>query len=241
LPATDRDSIRASYETLAGEFSRVLKRPVRIAIPPDYETLSSLLKAGAIHLGQLSAVLYARGAEERAKAGIGTEVVVQRRVKKSEPYRGAIIVAKKNKAKSIKKLKKKKIAYVDHASSSGYYFPRKKMESLGIKPDKFFGKATFEGSHKKVVEAVVSGKAKVGCVSESMVRSDSRVRILELTQDIPDDAIVSYGSLSPVELKALKNFLLGAHELERLKPFFNGRGIERYVEPDLSVYGALAK
>ena len=61
----------------------------------------------------------------------------------------------------IEDLKGKSIALVDPNSTSGNNVPRYAMDKMGIKPDEFFGKVVYSGSHVNAVMALNQGTVDV--------------------------------------------------------------------------------
>jgi phosphonate transport system substrate-binding protein len=209
---------------------------VKLYVPADYDSLQKKMLAEEVHLGQMSAYLYKRGAFERVRKGVQTYVLAQERRSHEVPHAGALIVGEKSKLKSIKGIKGKRLAYVDEQSSSGFYYPRQLMKAQGIDPDKDLGAQMLAGTHNDVVKKVVAGEVDVGCVSLETAGSAKGIRVLAKTDPIPDDAVVSLGGLSEAERVKVRELLVQAHQSPALKPLLAARGIEKYVEPDLTVY-----
>ena len=53
------------------------------------------------------------------------------------------------------------MGFVDPNSASGYTMPMFKLDQLGIKPDTFFGKVVFTGSHDNAIIALSQGTVDV--------------------------------------------------------------------------------
>jgi phosphonate transport system substrate-binding protein len=119
-------------------------------------------------------------------------------------YYGMLITNVTSGIKQIKQLNGKSIAYTDQLSTSGYLYPKKILDTYGIKPSK----VTFVKKHDEVVRLVYEGKVDAGAAfysppSGSGAIRDARMRIqdkypdvekkvsiLAITDPIPNDPIV---------------------------------------------------
>ena len=75
----------------------------------------------------------------------------------------------------------KSFAFVNPASSGGYYYPRMKLRAAGLNPDKHFGKTSFAGSHTAVAEPV---DVAIPWLSKS---NQGRGRLRRYTKHYPPD------------------------------------------------------
>lgn len=234
LPAVSAKDVTQDYASLMAALGQALGRSVELVVAKNYKTLADDLIFERVHLAQLSAHMYLR-----VKAGTEAHAIVQQRMASETPYRGVFVVHKGSKAKSLKALKGKGFAYVNRDSASGYYYPRMRMRALGLHPDQHFNKTVLAGSHALVIEIIKAGKVAGGCISEQSVSEAPWLRVIDTTEPIPDDAIVSAAGFSAAERKAVADFFKTAHDNPDLQLFMNRRGIGKYVEPDLSVYKGL--
>lgn len=133
-------------------------------------------------------------------------------------YRSQFIVKADSSFKKLEDLAGKKVAYVDPASMSGYLLPLHSMEQRGVKPKD----TVFAMKHDNVVTMVYSGQVDAGATFYSPPYKDAegklqiedarrlvktqhpdveeKVRILELTGEIPNDPIVFRAGM-PEEMK----------------------------------------
>ena len=237
LPSQDPAALKKEYQPMLDQMAALLEQPVELSVAKDYNALLDTMIQGTIDFGQMSAYVYIKGATKRLRAGVKTNVLAQARAASETPYHGVIVVPKRSKLRSPKQLQGKKIAFVDEASSSGFYYPRMKLRDMGLDPDTLFNETVFAGSHGKVLKLVRSGEVDAGAVSSIAIIEDGEgLHTLLETDPIPDDAIVSLGKLEPSAEQALSKLLLEAHENESLKPFLQARGIARYVAADVNAY-----
>lgn len=128
-------------------------------------------------------------------------------------YRAQFVVRSDSPIQSINDLNGKTIAYTDPASTSGHLYPAAMLRTMGIKP----AGTIFAGGHPQAIEAVYSGRTDAGCTFWSPgingVPQDARmllaqthpdiydkVRILALTDSIPNDTVTLRAGL-PQEVK----------------------------------------
>ena len=124
-------------------------------------------------------------------------------------YRSQIIARADSGIEKVEDLAGKKFAYVDAASTSGYLLPRKMFKDHGIAP----AETTFAGTHANVVSMVYQRQVDAGATFHSPVEDgkiqDARrlvktqypdvedvIRIVQLTDEIPNDPIVFRKELS---------------------------------------------
>lgn len=128
-------------------------------------------------------------------------------------YQAQFITKEGGKVKSLADLKGKKLAFVDAASTSGYLLPLKVLKDRNIEP----GETVFAGKHDNVVSMIYNGQVDAGATFYSPPDSEGiqdarrlvktqfpdvekKVKILELTEGIPNDPIVFRKDM-PEEMK----------------------------------------
>ena len=118
-------------------------------------------------------------------------------------YRSQIITRADGTIKSLADIEGKTFAYVDPISIAGYFIPEKLFEELKIKPDK----TVFAQRHDNVVTMIYQGQADAGATwyspplngkiqdARKLVKTqfkdvESKVKIIHLTDPLPNDPIV---------------------------------------------------
>lgn len=127
----------------------------------------------------------------------------------SPTYQSQFIARADSSIKSLKDLEGKKIAFVDSASASGYLLPMKTLNEKGIKPKE----TMFAMKHDNVVTKVYTGEVDAGATYYSPPEDgkiedarrlvltqypdvEKKVKIIELSSEIPNDPIVFRKDLS---------------------------------------------
>lgn len=136
-------------------------------------------------------------------------------------YQSQIIVRSDSAIKSLADIAGKKIAFVDPASTSGFLLPKKMLLDRGIKPSQ----EIFAMKHDSVVSMVYQGQADAGATFYSpeadgqiqdarrLVKTQypdvaEKVKVLELTESIPNEPIIFRKQLSEDMKKTISDAIL---------------------------------
>jgi phosphonate transport system substrate-binding protein len=131
-----------------------------------------------------------------------------------DTYKAQIIARSDSGIKKIEDLKGKRFAYVDPASTSGYYMAAKLLKDKGIT----LGETVFAKKHDNVVTMVYQKQVDAGATfytepvdgvtqdARRLVKTqfpdvDSKISIIALTDEIPNDPIV-FGNHVPQEIQS---------------------------------------
>ncbi len=135
-----------------------LQRPLRFVQRSSYREILNLLLTGKLDCAWLCGYPYVR---HKAKLNL---LAVPRHA--GQPlYRAYLIVpAEDRTTHGIADMRGKVFAYSDPDSNSGWLTPQVELKRLGADPVRFFRKAFFTWSHRKVIEAVAAGLAQGGAV-----------------------------------------------------------------------------
>jgi phosphonate transport system substrate-binding protein len=166
-------------------------------------------------------------------------------------YSGQIVARSDSDIKSVKDLDGKKIAYVDPASTSGYLLPAKLFKDNNIKPKE----TVFAQKHDNVISMVYQKQVDAGATFHSPVENgeiqdarrlvkkqypdvEDKVKIIQLTDAIPNDPIVFRKELTP-EMKAkITDAIMGMMETPEGKDaFFSIYGVTAFKKATDADYG----
>ncbi|MDP1758770.1 MAG: phosphate/phosphite/phosphonate ABC transporter substrate-binding protein [Thermodesulfovibrionales bacterium] len=131
-------------------------------------------------------------------------------------YKGYIFVRKDSGIKNIADMKGKKLVFVEMATTAGYVFPMSYFKKHGISIDAYFKDHYFAGSHDAAINAVLEGKADIGCAKNSMfdkmVRSDPGTRdkllIIAESPEVPSNGLCVRKNLNADVKKQLRDIFL---------------------------------
>lgn len=148
----------------------------------------------------------------------GAEAILKASRHGETTYRGEILVRSNSGIKKVEDLTGKKIAYVDPASTSGYILAKKMLEDKKVKP----AAEVFAGKHDVAVTMVYQGQVDAGTVfynapidgklmdaRKNVLTQfpdvEKKVKILTLTDEIPNDPIVIRKEISSEMKEKIKN------------------------------------
>ena len=158
IPAENASQVTERYGDFVAYLSKEIGIPVKLRIAGDYAAVIEGQRAEQIHIAYHGPASYARArmigvkitpfAIEVSKGGVkGYHSVFY--VKANSPYQ------------TIADLKGKNIGLVDPNSMSGNNAPRFALNAMKIKPEDFFGKVVYTGSHVNAVMALNQGTVDV--------------------------------------------------------------------------------
>lgn len=141
----------------------------------------------------------------------------------STNYSGCLIAGKLEGVVSIKDLKAKakkySLALVASSSTSGNLVPRLLLNSNGMATAEASFAVDYSGTHKKVIEDVLNGRAAIGgcgCAEVDSARKylafDSKAVVIDSLNNIPLGPIVYNKKLDGSIARSIANQLLAVHE-----------------------------
>jgi len=157
-------------------------------------------------------------------------------------YAGAIYVSEKSGIKDVKGLAGKKFAFTDASSTSGYLYPLKIFNDSKIK----LGNTMFAGKHDNVITMIYQGQVDAGAafysdafdgkikdarerVMTQFPDVESKVKVLKITDKIPNDPFVFRKGIDPAMIKkiidALVKYIASADGKETFKNIYGIDGI----------------
>lgn len=155
--ASEEDPIALRRIELAAEFlSQAAGVPVRVYQTSDYNGTVQALSAGQLQMASMGAGAYSN--VDSQIGGLADPILAERNSYGQTGYYSTMIVRADSPYQSIEDLKGKTLAYVDFNSTSGYIYPRWKMDEQGINPDTFFGEAAMAGKSTQAVLALSNGQ-----------------------------------------------------------------------------------
>lgn len=198
VPAQDVLTLVEQGKVLQNYLEKDLGLRFKVEVPVSYVAVVEAIGSKRADVAILNTFGYVL-ANEKYAAEARLKLVNRGR----DYYNGQIIVHRDG-IKNIKELNGKKFAFVDPASTSGYLLPSRVFKSEGIK----LKETIFAGKHDSVVLAVYQKKVDAGATfytppDEDGTPKDARwllrtqhpdvydkVRILQLTDKIPNDPLV---------------------------------------------------
>jgi phosphonate transport system substrate-binding protein len=245
VPSVDAKVIDSNSKIMKEWLEANTPYKFEIKIPQSYIAVVEAFGSKGADVAALNTSGYIKANEKyQAEA----RLIVVRHGKKT--YQSQFI-AKKGRFKNISELSGMKIAFVEPASMSGYLLPLKMLNDAGIK---LGGDPVFAMKHDSVVSMVYQGQADAGATFYSppdakegiqdarrLVRTqypdvESKIEIIQLTEEIPNDPIVFRRDMSEeMKVKIADAFLAmvkSPEGQEAFKAVYGVTAIERATDAD---------
>lgn len=164
-------------------------------------------------------------------------------------YRAYLIVpASDAHTTSLLHLKGRVFAYADPYSNTGYLAPRYQLQRAGEDPAKFFSKTFFTHSHRKLVDAVVSGLAHGASIDSyvwdtlNLIKPEftRRTRIVERSPDYGFPPLVAHRSVSEADFVAMQKMLLAMGQDEEGKVLLTRLNLDGFFVGKDKAYDSVA-
>jgi phosphonate transport system substrate-binding protein len=158
IPDENAAMVTERYGDFVAYLSREIGVPVKLRIAGDYAAVIEGQRAEQIHFAYYGPASYARARMIGVKT---TPFAIEVNKGGVKGYHSVFYVKANSPYQKVEDLKGKSIALVDPNSTSGNNVPRYAMDKMGIKPDEFFGKVVYSGSHVNAVMALNQGTVDV--------------------------------------------------------------------------------
>ncbi len=158
IPVENASGTSDRYAPFVSYLSKELGVKVNLRIVQDYAALIEGQRSGNIQIGYYGPASFARA----RITGVKTDAfVIDVNTDGTKGYTSVFYTLAKNPATKIEDLKGKNLGLVDPNSTSGNNMPRYVLDMMNIKPEEFFGKVLFTGSHENAVLALKDGTVDV--------------------------------------------------------------------------------
>ena len=158
IPAENASGTTDRYAPFTAYLSKELGVKVNLRIVQDYAALIEGQRSGNIQIGYYGPASFARA----RLTGVKTDAfVIDVNTDGTKGYYSVFYTLAKNPATKIEDFKGKNLGLVDPNSTSGNNMPRYVLDKMNIKPEEFFGKVVFTGSHENAVLALKDGTVDV--------------------------------------------------------------------------------
>lgn len=186
------ETFDAQGRSLAQALQAKLKLPVNIYLAKTYEGLADAMEKGQIEFAFFSPSMFVQ-VEKKVPMK-----VLLKKVWKQPYYYSAIIVPNSSPIKKMTDLKKRKMAFVDKNSASGYLYPSVALKKNNVQ-EADFKEVVYSGNHEKSVQllqdqqvdaAAVFSDDEKGLASAWSIfggKSKMNYRIVWLSEPIPND------------------------------------------------------
>ena len=232
------------YQELMDYIAAKLGRPVEIKQRRTYQEVNDMLGAG-----KLDAAILCSGTYVHAKRQYGVELLAVPVINGSPTYRSYIIVPQSSTAASLEELHRKRFAFTDPLSTSGYLYPVYALVSKGRQPATFFTKTLFTYSHDNSIEAVAEGVVD-GAAVDSLIYDYlqitkpalvARTRIIHRSPPMGAQPVGVPRNLDPETKHALRELFLGLDQDPTGRGILKKLGVDRFIAGDDALYDSIRK
>lgn len=255
-PSVDAEKITLSAKPLIQFLERETGYYFETAIPTSYIAVVEAFGTDRADIAIINSFSYLL-AHEKYGANAVLRVI---RTGNQAYYRGQIIVRTDSGIERLEDLNGKSIAYVDASSASGYILPSALLRKKGVKP----GRETFAMKHDNVVIMVYQKQVDAGATfyspphpitgepldARSRVKKQypdvfEKIKILALTDSLPNDPVVFRKGMSPIMVEKIKNALLkfaNSDEGKKIMPeIYSMEGLIETTDSDYDLLRKLIK
>ncbi|MBI2447077.1 MAG: phosphate/phosphite/phosphonate ABC transporter substrate-binding protein [Candidatus Omnitrophica bacterium] len=222
------------YQDIFNYVGEKLNRKIKIVQKESYGETNELLRQGEVDVAMVCS-----GAYVEAHASYGAELLSAPKPLSDRTYCSYIIVHRDSQINSIEELKGKTFAFTDSLSNTGRLYPVWLLSQKGYKPETYFARYIYSGSHDNSIRAVSDGLID-GAAVDSLVflyMNTNQPDVVSLSRVIAVSPVFGLPPLivhprMDVELKKiLQEILLNMHSDEKGKVLLSRIKIERFIIP----------
>jgi phosphonate transport system substrate-binding protein len=200
LPDENATTLIQNAQPLKAYLEKILDKSVELIVTTDYSSMIEAMRFGRIEIayfGPFSYVLAKSKAPEIEPFAVGIE-------KGSPTYNSVIIAQAGGPVASLADIKGKAFGFGDQASTSSHLIPRAHLLKNGLDGAKDY-QPVHLGTHDGVARAVQNGQVPAGALSKAIFENliarktidADKIRIIAITDPIPNYPMVFQGSLDP--------------------------------------------
>ncbi len=230
------------YQELMDYIAKKLGRPVEMKQRRTYQEVNDMLGTG-----KLDAAILCSGTYVHAKRQYGVELLAVPVINGTPTYRSYIIVPSSSTAASLEELHRKRFAFTDPLSTSGYLYPVYTLVSQGRQAATFFAKTLFTYSHDNSIEAVAEGVVD-GAAVDSLIYDYlqgtnatlvARTRVIHRSPPFGAQPVAAPKNLDQATKRALRDLFLGLDQDPGGREILKKLGVDRFIRGDDSLYDSI--
>ncbi len=188
--------LHSQFQPVADALAADTGVPVDLVLADSYENLVQRVAIGTVDLALLSPLSYVEARHRDPKL----QLLARTLSYGSVDYSSYVLVRADDPAQSLTDLKKRRIAWVDVLSTSGFLFPYAAFLDHGMDPEHDFAEVVWAGTHSDALRLLLERKVDAAAVSSGTLAEDTNgagaeVRILHKAGRIPYDALCARSAL----------------------------------------------
>ena len=223
------------YTPLIAHLEKTLGLKIKFQNGADYTAVILAQRAKQVDMADYGANSYLDAVTQTD--GNVEALVVPNNVKGGATYKSIILVKGDSPIKSMADAKGKTFTFVDPESTSGYLIPLVYfLKDMKVKPEEYFSKVNFSGTHENVILGVSKGTVEVGAANDQGLATAieggkvkaSDVRVIWESKPIPNGPTAIRKDLPETLRKAVKAAFLSFNDPKGLDAF----NIKGYIAAD---------
>jgi phosphonate transport system substrate-binding protein len=222
LPDENASTLIQNAQPLKDYLARTLSKDIEIVVTTDYSSMIEAMRFGRIevaYFGPFSYVLAKSKAPDIEPFAVGVE-------RGSPTYQSVVIAQAGGPVSEIADVRGKPFGFGDQASTSSHLVPRALLLKRGLNGATDY-KPVHLGTHDAVARAVQNGQVPAGALSKPILDTliqrktvdEARLKVLALSDPIPNYPIVMQGNLAPALKEAIRKAFLESRDADVLKSF----------------------
>ena len=165
VPSEASKDATQRYTPLIAHLEKTLGVKIKFQNGADYTAVILAQKAKQVELADYGANSYLDAVEQTG--GNVEALVIPDNVKGGASYKSMILTKASGSIKTVADAKGKTFSFVDPESTSGYLIPSVYFyKDLKVKPEEYFSKVIFAGTHENSILAVAKGTVDVGATND---------------------------------------------------------------------------
>lgn len=163
IPTEGSADITARFQPLFDHIEKTLGVQVKPFVGADYAAVIVAMGSGKVDVAYFGPASYVQAAERSGAVAFAKENAV----KSGLGYHSVIISKANSGIKTLADAKGKDFAFTDPNSTSGYLVPISHfLQDMKVKPEDYFGRVTFSGSHEANILGVANGRIPVAATND---------------------------------------------------------------------------
>lgn len=222
----------ALYRALLEEVEQRIGRPVKLVDRDSYAAINRSLEKGEIDAAFVCSGPYADGKRDFGLQLLAVPVAYGRTT-----YNAYVIVREESPVRRFEDLRGKSFAFTDPDSNTGHLVPAHLLATMGERPERYFSRVIFSGSHDASI-AAVAGKLVDAASVDSLIWEYARrvkpehaakTRIVWTSPAYGIPPVVVRPGLDPALVQRLSDVFLSFDADEKGRAILDKMLIERFV------------
>jgi len=238
LPDENATTLIQNAQPLKLHLEKTLNKDIELIVTTDYSSMIEAMRFGRIevaYFGPFSYVLAKSKAPDIEPFAVGVE-------RGSPTYNSVVIAHLGGPVSAIADIRGKDFGFGDQASTSSHLIPRALLLKNGLDGSKDY-RPVHLGTHDAVARSVQNGQVPAGALSKAIFETlierktidDSKVKIIAVSEPIPNYPMVMQGNLAPALKQAIRKSFLELKDPEVLKSF----RVQGFAPTDDAAYDVL--